>query len=1010
VLTTGADDFPGTAGRDKFVGAIGGLSPTFGATDKIDGAAGNDRLELTQNAAFTGLTTGSVKNVETLQITNAMASAATFDAKNITGVETLSITSSGAGFTITNVNSGLKAINLNTGGNARSIDTNYTISASERDSTSTPIALGLSTVGKSATTATDRSTVDLKNIQTLNTTLTGANFVNFGADVRNLNVSGSGDLDAVFATSSAIRTVDGSAATGVLKINLSNAGTGLLTSVKTGAGNDSITLNAQGAVANATIAGGDGTDTLTLGNVAAAANTVQYAMTGVENLVLGGASNTFSQALTFAGTNVSGLSKITTSSATAEAVTFADMKAAALTFSVSGTSGDTRDITSDHSGATTLEYARTSTQATGGEASAPSGDFTFSDSGSVTINVGAHVSQVASLVTANKATSVTLNITSGKTAAGVEQTSFGTSAARITANEATSLTINNTGVIGSEGSTTAAPDADTEDAAEFAVPKAKSVTITNGANAGFIALHTEATGATKSSLETLTITTGAAMTVQAENSSGATNVFDGLKTLTIAANKGATTISGHLGTTADAANAPLAALNVATLSGTGTDSKVVLGALGNNANAYDLTINATGLKGGLTTGAIAITPGKDVTLNLEGTTGNVLIGTSHTSAGIGTSDYKAGNVTIKAAGIGSGQTAGKALEVETIFATGTVSIDASGTRAPTIGTIEGKDVTVNFANTTATTISDDVVNPTVGSITASNSANLTLFNLAGNSATISNTSATAASFNVTVNGGVGVDTVTINAEGAAMASVVVSGNLGASDDILTVNGGGSKAKSINISALESYDRANIYGSTGADTIFGGSGNDTIVGGRGADQLSGGGGKNTFLFELTHSDLKNGVTKIIDLKATDSIAIGVVDGKPVLVGGSGSSGDGTGTITSAVFADTTINAKAVVVATNGFAQFSTASGSTAAAYADLNQKVALLNQAITNKHDGIYFLHNGTMYFYAEMAGGTTEGSEHFETDLVIELVGVTSLGTTPSQGTTPTTGLIGVGA
>jgi len=987
-LTASADTFTGSAGVDTFVGSIGGLSPTLNATDKLDGGAGVDQFNLTVNEDWAGLSTGFVKNVETLAITNARSSATTFDSKSMTGITKLAVTSTGANFTISNVNTGLTTIDLNTGGKARTLTFSYDLAASERTSTTTTLALNLDSVGLPGTSTTlSRSSVTLSDVEIVNASLTGSNLVNFvggTGTVKNLNVTGAGTLDATVGATSDIRTFDGSAATGALTLDLSNAGAGNVTSIKAGTANDAVTINAQGMVANATIEGGSGTDALTLGNDAV--RTVQYAMTGVENLTLGGASNTISAALTYAGSASSGLSKITSNSSTGAAVTFADMKTASLTVAADGSTTDAGDITSDHSGVTTLTYGRTSTQATAGTAAAPDGDYTFSDTSAVNVTVNPNVNQIASTLTANKATAVTIDVQSGKAADGTEQSNFGSANARVTANLATSFTLTNSGIMGTAQTS----------GAQAVIPAATTVSITNGDNAGFVQLSTKGASASKSAMSTLTTSSNSNLTIYGVDSAfTASQAFDNLKTLNLTASKGLTTIQTQAAATGD-----LTALNVATLGGGGTTSAVTLGVLGATSNNYDLSVTATGLRAGLTVGNVAITTGKNVSFALTGTTGNVKIGT------IGDSTNTASAVTITAPSIGnsSASTTARALDVGNIAATGTVSIDASGTRAPTVGTITGSSITVNYGNTTAT--SDGNLTPTVGTVTAtgtgSGSVNLTLYNLAANTNTI-NGSATGTGLAVTVTGGVGVDTITVNAAGASMESVTVAGDLGAGTDDLLVNGGGTKAKTISIASLSNYDGSRLEGGSGADTITGGSGKDTINGGSGADVLAGGSGADTFMFGYSQSRL-GAVDKINDLGPTDSIA--TTAGLPSLA----TSLQGGGT--SGTFSVSAISASATLTLTSVTGTAGQGGGiifsGTAAGHETLAQRVALLDQALNGQLQAAYFTHGSTLYLYVQ--NGAAAGGDYASQDLVIELVGYSSLPGGVASGTGTTTGLIGVGA
>lgn len=109
-LTTGIDNFTGTSGNDIFNAVDSGASATFTALDKIDGGAGVDTLNITQAAAFGTVSSATVKNIETANITSALAVNA--DVSGWTGLTTLNVVSSAAaGETITAATS--TAVNIN---------------------------------------------------------------------------------------------------------------------------------------------------------------------------------------------------------------------------------------------------------------------------------------------------------------------------------------------------------------------------------------------------------------------------------------------------------------------------------------------------------------------------------------------------------------------------------------------------------------------------------------------------------------------------------------------------------------------------------------------------------------------------------------------------------------------------------------------------------------------------------------------------------------------------------
>jgi hypothetical protein len=105
-LTTGIDSgtaFTGTANSDIFnapdgsviAGGNTGVALTLTALDSLDGGAGNDTLNVTNTLAITIPTSATVKNIETANITSALA--VNGDVSGWTGLTKLNVVSSAAG-------------------------------------------------------------------------------------------------------------------------------------------------------------------------------------------------------------------------------------------------------------------------------------------------------------------------------------------------------------------------------------------------------------------------------------------------------------------------------------------------------------------------------------------------------------------------------------------------------------------------------------------------------------------------------------------------------------------------------------------------------------------------------------------------------------------------------------------------------------------------------------------------------------------------------------------------
>jgi len=810
LTTSTTDNLVGGSADDIFSAISSGLASanTLSATDKIAGGAGNDTLNIDLSAANSAFTTGSVTGVENVVVTNGSENSLAFNALGYTGVTNYTFNMASAPVTVTNLGTGVTTINLNNQGKSAGATASTTFStafatgSAELTGTTDAIALNLNAVGASATKL---ASVSIGSIETANVALTGANFAKLtSTDLSKVVVTGSGSNN--FSTvPTSLTSFDASAATGAITVDLSSS-TSTITKVALGSGNDTVTYEEQDGSAVATITGGAGTDKLTMKSNG---GTIELTQTGFETLAL----TTVSAALTLSGAKTTDISTISTTSATDYAVTFVNMGSGALTFNSLGITDDV-DHSSDHTGATTLNYQVVDGDADG--ADAPLSDYSFSGSaGALTVNVEAFVDASGSDVTAAKATSVALNVASGKSAADTELTIFNNT---ITAAVATSFTVDAAGSLGTVA-------VNTSDVAKISAAKATTGTITNGTNAGELTLVTPL-------LKTLTVTSGAALDLDTTDVNLTT-----LETLTVAANKGTTDFGA------------LAKIATVSASGSGTTSALDLGNLGGN-NAYNMSVTASGLKGGFTAGTLNVGAGYDISVTATGVTGAVTL--SH----IGTVT-EGDEVTVNASG------AGGAVSIGNVTGSGDVTVDASGaTGIATIGTVTGDNVTAKVAGSAATS--------SIGAITAKTSATLTYSAVDANTVSVTADTASTA-LAVSITGGVLVDAVTITGV-STQTGVTVTGDLGSGTDSLTINSSASAVaagQTVTISGLTSYNAASITTGLGTDTITGGSGVDTIVAGQGKDTITGNAGADIFVFSTGDSNYDAPDT-ITDLGTTDVI--------------------------------------------------------------------------------------------------------------------------------------------
>ncbi|ELZ4275915.1 cell surface protein, partial [Campylobacter fetus] len=278
--------------------------------------------------------------------------------------------------------------------------------------------------------------------------------------------------------------------------------------------------------------------------------------------------------------------------------------------------------------------------------------------------------------------------------------------------------------------------------------------------------------------------------------------------------------------------ATLKGISTINLSGENAKSQVDLSAvaLGDAAAAQGIVLNASGLKGGLSTKSISTTG--DIVANLNNTTGTVSLGSATTKTGnvtiavngatnsVNTGDLQAtagsvvvnaegsngaitvGNVTAASASINGGNSSG-AMTVGNI-ATTSASI-TSGSGSTTIGTVAAGSVAIDLSSTLG-----DVA---VGKITSDN----VLFNGAklkdnGTAGTITIDASTGANFVATVNGGLGKDALTVKGS-ATTETIKIAGDLGLggttpADQKLTLDLDASiKLSSLDISGLKGLGAA-----------------------------------------------------------------------------------------------------------------------------------------------------------------------------------------------------------
>lgn len=450
----------------------------------------------------------------------------------------------------------------------------------------------------------------------------------------------------------------------------------------------------------------------------------------------------------------------------------------ALTFSATKTTGLEKIVVTKDASATasfvglgssalTVDLQKTNTNA----------DLTVDTSGAVTANAQvtsaatkAVPETIAGDIIASNASSLTLNVAQYGVFTGTGKADKATeltvkvdgqlSGAVINAAKATGLTITDT-------------NADTAETVTLTTPELKSLSITAAG------AFTASSGSSLTKVETLTVSAGKGFTASGNN---------------------------------------LDAINKITLSGANTDSAVTLANLGATGLGYGITLDATGLKGGLTVGKVDAGAGQAIALNVSGVTGAVSIGSGSTVKVAQSNSADTGSITVNAKNVGGAVTLG------TVQAK-TVSVDVSAVAgAVNVAGLTGDTITFNAASALGAV--------TMGTVAVKTALTYTGAELTTNTATID---IQGTDVNLFLKGGLQGDTFTVNsfATNATTAQkLTATGDLGLDTDTVNIdlNGAtGTGGIEINLSGLKA-DVVNVI--SAASNLAGG--NFTYTGVDGSD--------------------------------------------------------------------------------------------------------------------------------------------------------------------------------
>jgi len=264
-FTTGVDNLTGTSGADVFVAdqTAGAGKYTFTAVDTVTGGDGIDTIKIFSDgtaAAIAAIKTATITGVENIFINNLGAN--NIDVSGLKGVTGLQLDAPGASSTETLAGQTFTLSNETTGG--------YTFTLASTSDTTEAITLSnvkADTIDLSGTKVTSASIASTGSANSITLTDTGA-------ALTSLKITGDQALSLTESLAS-VKTVDASAASGAVKLDVSGVALNAAFAFTGGTGNDTLTLKA-GAIglltAGTQLDGGAGKDTLTVNDTSYSAS------------------------------------------------------------------------------------------------------------------------------------------------------------------------------------------------------------------------------------------------------------------------------------------------------------------------------------------------------------------------------------------------------------------------------------------------------------------------------------------------------------------------------------------------------------------------------------------------------------------------------------------------------------------------------------------------------------------------------------------------------------------
>ena len=252
---SGNDSITAGAGVDNLTGGTGNdtfdLAGNLTSSDTVDGGDGTDTLKST--GAITGTTGSKVTGIETVETSAAVE----ISAAAVAGVATLRSTQDAAGTTTFSNLAGTETINIRTaaGGNDNVTATKATDSTTDSQTVTIGNSSGSTAVVLGTLTLNDAETISITSSLVANTVTTLTS-----SDATKLTVAGVGLTVTNFTSSSVLKTIDASAASGAFIMGNAIGTSGV--TLTGGAANDTLI----GSAGNDSVSGGDGIDSIQLGS------------------------------------------------------------------------------------------------------------------------------------------------------------------------------------------------------------------------------------------------------------------------------------------------------------------------------------------------------------------------------------------------------------------------------------------------------------------------------------------------------------------------------------------------------------------------------------------------------------------------------------------------------------------------------------------------------------------------------------------------------------------------